>query len=94
MSRRRVIRTETTCDDAELARRNPDRLPPKQRVLLSRWGYPHVMEAFRFHMTLTDRLHRDDIGTRLPNHLGDSLRADFLTILPSAMPDIPGHRSE
>jgi len=38
------------------ARRNPERLPPSQRDYLDRWGYPYVMEEFRFHMTLTGRL--------------------------------------
>ena len=38
------------------ARRNPDRLPPRQRDYLEHWGYPYVMEEFRFHMTLTGRL--------------------------------------
>jgi putative phosphonate metabolism protein len=38
------------------ARRRPDRLTPRQREYLDRWGYPYVMEEFRFHMTLTGRL--------------------------------------
>ena len=38
------------------ARRRPDRLAPRQREYLERWGYPYVMEEFRFHMTLTGRL--------------------------------------
>ena len=38
------------------ARRNPDRLTAKQCEYLDRWGYPYVMEQFRFHMTLTTRL--------------------------------------
>src|ERR1700742_59880 len=38
------------------ARRNPDRLTPRPRDYLDRWGYPYVMEEFRFHMTLTGRL--------------------------------------
>jgi putative phosphonate metabolism protein len=38
------------------ARRNPDKLTPRQRDYLDRWGYPYVMEEFRFHMTLTGRL--------------------------------------
>ncbi len=38
------------------ARRNPDRLTPRQRDHLDCWGYPYVMEEFRFHMTLTGRL--------------------------------------
>ncbi|MDB6452953.1 DUF1045 domain-containing protein [Falsirhodobacter sp. 20TX0035] len=39
--------------EAEIARRKPERLTPKQRELLDAWGYPFVMEEFRFHMTLT-----------------------------------------
>jgi len=38
------------------ARRNPSRLTPRQCDYLDRWGYPYVMEEFRFHMTLTGRL--------------------------------------
>ena len=41
------------------ARRNPEQLTPRQREYLDRWGYPHVMEEFRFHMTLTGRLPED-----------------------------------
>jgi putative phosphonate metabolism protein len=37
-------------------RRNPSVLTPRQREHLDRWGYPYVMEDFRFHMTLTGRL--------------------------------------
>jgi putative phosphonate metabolism protein len=39
--------------DADIARRKPDTLPPAHRANLMRWGYPHVMDEFRFHMTLT-----------------------------------------
>jgi putative phosphonate metabolism protein len=39
--------------EAEIARRRPDRLSDRQRAQLDRWGYPHVLEDFRFHMTLT-----------------------------------------
>jgi putative phosphonate metabolism protein len=38
------------------ARRNPSKLTPRQCDYLDRWGYPYVMEEFRFHMTLTGRL--------------------------------------
>lgn len=41
---------------AELARRRSADLSPGQEALLRRWGYPYVMEEFRFHMTLTARL--------------------------------------
>jgi putative phosphonate metabolism protein len=38
------------------ARRNPAKLTAQQCDYLDRWGYPYVMEEFRFHMTLTGRL--------------------------------------
>lgn len=42
--------------EAELARRNPARLTPRQRELLDLWGYPYVFDEFQFHMTLTGAL--------------------------------------
>lgn len=39
--------------DADIARRKPERLSETQRAHLLRWGYPYVLEEFRFHMTLT-----------------------------------------
>jgi hypothetical protein len=40
--------------DAEIRRRRPERLSARQRELFERWGYPFVLDEFRFHMTLTD----------------------------------------
>ena len=39
---------------AELARRMPEHLDAREAELLARYGYPHVLDRFRFHMTLTD----------------------------------------
>lgn len=39
--------------DADRARRHANALTPRQAAALERWGYPYVMEDFRFHMTLT-----------------------------------------
>lgn len=50
---------------ADRARRNPSLLTPSQREHLERWGYPHVMDDFRFHMTLTGRLGTDRLGPLL-----------------------------
>ncbi|SDW97580.1 putative phosphonate metabolism protein [Ruegeria halocynthiae] len=47
--------------EAELARRRNARLSPRQEALLTEWGYPYVMDEFRFHMTLTGRLPKNDI---------------------------------
>ena len=48
------FRAPLTAEDR--ARRNPAKLSPRQCDYLDRWGYPYVMEEFRFHMTLTGRL--------------------------------------
>lgn len=44
---------------AEIARRNPDRLDARGRALLDAYGYPHVLERFRFHMTLSGPVEPD-----------------------------------
>jgi len=46
---------------AELTRRRAKGLSPEQDATLIRWGYPYVMEHFRFHITLTGRLAADQI---------------------------------
>jgi putative phosphonate metabolism protein len=43
-------------------RRNPAKLTARQCDYLDRWGYPYVMEQFRFHMTLTGRLNDERRG--------------------------------
>jgi putative phosphonate metabolism protein len=43
-------------DEAEIARRRPERLSPAGRHNLYRWGYPQVFGEWRFHVTLTQRL--------------------------------------
>jgi len=40
----------------ELERRRQVELSDTQRKMLDAWGYPYVMDEFRFHMTLTGRL--------------------------------------
>ena len=53
------LRARATED--ELARRRRSRLSAQQDKYLIRWGYPYVMDAFRFHMTLTGRIPPDQI---------------------------------
>ncbi len=43
-------------DGAEIARRRAAHLTPRQDRYLLRYGYPYVLDEFRFHMTLTERL--------------------------------------
>jgi putative phosphonate metabolism protein len=55
-------------------RRNPAKLTPRQRNYLDRWGYPYVMEEFRFHMTLTGRLdaaRREPVMTMLKSQFSE-----------------------
>ncbi|HMK79214.1 MAG TPA: DUF1045 domain-containing protein [Xanthobacteraceae bacterium] len=41
---------------AERERRLKARLTPRQIALMDRWGYPYVLDQYRFHMTLTGPL--------------------------------------
>jgi putative phosphonate metabolism protein len=61
-----TFRSPLTAEDR--VRRNPAKLTSRQCEYLDRWGYPYVMEEFRFHMTLTGRL-------------GETRREDVLTLL-------------
>jgi len=55
---------------AEMARRKPDRLGRRERGYLESYGYPHVLDAFRPHISLTgpispDAPLRDALAERL-----------------------------
>lgn len=45
---------------SEIQRRRAAGLTPRQDELLMRWGYPYVMDEFRFHLTLTGKLTPDE----------------------------------
>jgi len=51
---------------AEIARRRPEALLPRQRDLLTAFGYPYVFEEFRFHMTLTGDLPAAELARLRP----------------------------
>ena len=63
--------------EADIARRKPESLTSRQRALLQVWGYPHVMEEFRFHLTLTDRLPAAEVAPVMT-----ALEAHFTPVLP------------
>jgi putative phosphonate metabolism protein len=46
---------------AEIQRRRSQGLNAAQEHNLTTWGYPHVMEAFRFHITVTGRLPKQQL---------------------------------
>ena len=62
-------------------------LSPRQRALFARWGYPYVMEEFRFHMTLTARLAAEErarlkraLEPRLARLLARAVAVDAVSI--------------
>jgi putative phosphonate metabolism protein len=60
--------------EIDIARRDVSRLSGRQLANLMNWGYPHVFEQFRFHMTLTgpiDHLERDHVAMVLQRHFGE-----------------------
>lgn len=65
---------------AELARRQHPRLTETQLRNLQQWGYPHVMESFRFHITLTNRIPRslrDPVEVAAAAHIAPHLPKSF-----------------
>lgn len=52
--------------EAEIARRQPERLSARQNQLLRDFGYPHVFEEFRFHLSLTGDLAPEELARIAP----------------------------
>ncbi len=64
--------------DAELVKRRKAGLSDRQEALLQQWGYPYVMEEFRFHLTLTGRTEQAEaVRTALAAHLKPVLPRPF-----------------
>jgi len=61
----------------ELAKRRASGLSARQEELLAQWGYPYVMDEFRFHLTLSRRLDEHEAV-----HLADTLSPRLDPILP------------
>ncbi|KZY53711.1 DUF1045 domain-containing protein [Sulfitobacter sp. KE29] len=77
--------------EADLARRRQANLTPEQEANLSQWGYPYVMEAFRFHITLTGKLPKADLpqvtaalAPYITPHLPQPFVLDSLTLVGQA----------
>lgn len=73
--------------EAELETRRAAGLTPQQAALLATWGYPYVMEEFRFHMTLTGRLDEPEraeveaiLAGQLAHLLGEPLSIDAVSV--------------
>lgn len=60
----------------ELARRRQAGLSPRQEALLRDWGYPYVLDQFRFHFTLT-------------GHVDESTKGAVRSVIEEHLPDLP-----
>lgn len=69
-------RFRAPADNSELERRRAKGLTPRQEEMLQRWGYPYVMEDFRFHLTLTGRVPR-------------KAAADWQAVVTAHLPKLP-----
>ncbi len=80
----------------ELARRRAAGLTAAQESLLQRWGYPYVLEEYRFHMTLTDGLDdpaqvrfRDELAGRTQKFIATPLTISDLSVFTQDAPGTP-----
>jgi len=65
----------------ELERRRAAKLTARQEENLMNWGYPHVLEDFRFHITLTGRLPEPNLST-----VQNVLECSLCPLLPPNLP--------
>jgi len=81
--------------DEELARRRAVGLSPRQEQLLLRWGYPYVLEEWRFHLTLTGRIAdgperqaiKELLGRRFSGFIDRPLQVRDLCVFRQSTPD-------
>lgn len=85
----------------EIARRHRSGLSHRQGRLLLNWGYPHVLDQFRFHMTLSNRLAPADMARlrkEAERHfapvIGVPVRLDAITIFCEAETRTPFRAEE
>ncbi len=85
----------------EIARRHRAGLSLRQSRLLLNWGYPHVLDQFRFHITLSNKLTGTDM-TRLRSAaethfapvIGVPLGIEAITLFSEAAPGAPFRAEE
>ncbi len=96
---RDIDRLRAQPNSAELKRRRRAGLTERQETLLNLWGYPYVMEAFRFHMTLTGPLEpalSERLRPALADYFGPELakqqRVDALSLFEQPEPGLAFRR--
>jgi putative phosphonate metabolism protein len=75
-----AFRAPLTAEDRE--RRKPETLPARERAHLDRYGYPYVLDAFRFHMTLAGPLPPARIA---PTRMAIDAEFERLRLFPTAI---------
>ena len=94
---RRFDRFRAPPTQAELARRRAQApLSPREEALMERWGYPWVLDRFRFHLSITGAFRRADIALldrvaeaareRLAGLAGEPLRFDAVSVFEEPSP--------
>ncbi|WP_368904348.1 DUF1045 domain-containing protein [Taklimakanibacter lacteus] len=85
----------------EIARRHRAGLSQRQNRLLLNWGYPHVLDQFRFHMTLSRKLGaaglvrlKPEAETHFAPVIGVPLRLEAITIFCEAEAGAPFRAEE
>ncbi|MBY6067406.1 DUF1045 domain-containing protein [Leisingera aquaemixtae] len=73
-------RFRAPASEAELDRRRTAGLTPQQDHNLSRWGYPYVLEQFRFHITLSGKLPKQELPA-----VEDALSTHLIPLLPAPL---------
>ncbi|WP_454691829.1 DUF1045 domain-containing protein [Achromobacter aloeverae] len=80
----------------ELARRLRADLDPAQRAMLETWGYPYVLDTFKFHITLTGHLAGDALAAARAQlaalgagRLERPMPVDAVTVYVQPSPDAP-----
>ncbi len=89
------FRAPLTQDD--LAKRNPAQLSKRQAEYLAHYGYPYILEEFRAHFTLSDRLInaaalKDELNDLLFGHVGQAIiPIDELVLFKQLSPETRFH---
>jgi putative phosphonate metabolism protein len=82
--------------EAELAQRMRDSLSPREREYLLQWGYPYVLDTWKFHMSLTGSLPPEALPPleqylrqRFASVCGQALLVDSVCIFHESHPGAP-----
>ena len=65
-------------DEAELTRRRSAGLTPGQEKSLQKWGYPYLIDEYRFHLTLTGKISNGQEKQILKEELHSRFAPDLL----------------